>query len=145
MKLKGIVVKGLSSASGKKQNWNGFGSIYHQVNNIRKINPKIGQELLKCKMATINVEFKNIFLPTKWEYIFNKIYWLPTSDTWSEKLSFTKITVIYQQTNFIGWLYKADKSPHKNNLFQAEIISENIKNLKYNDEVILQIDNKYFI
>ena len=37
--LIGIIERGESSASGQKMNWNGYGSIYHQVNFFKENYP----------------------------------------------------------------------------------------------------------
>lgn len=144
IKLTGIITEGVSSASGKKMNWEGNGSIYHQVNFLKENNPSFFDEIINCQMATINIEFKDKIILSNWEYTFDKVYWLPHSNTWYEKLSFTPITFLYQQKQVQAWLYKAYKSPHKNNNFLIEVIAPYIENLTMHDTCEIEIHEKYF-
>jgi len=142
--LSGIVTKGESAASGKKINWNGYGSIYHQVNFLKNHNPSFFKQIVNCKMATINIVLKDKLILSSWQYTFDKVYWLPNSDTWYEKLSFTPIIFIYKQKEVQAWLYKAYKSPHKDNDYLVEIIAPYIDNLGINDICKIEINEKYF-
>jgi len=141
--LIGIIERGESSASGQKMNWNGYGSIYHQVNFFKEHYPSFFKKIIDCQMATINIKLKNKFILNHWEYTFDKVYWLPNSNTWYEKLSFTPITFSYKNNQVQAWLYKAYKSPHKNNDFLIEVVAPYIKNLKINDICEIKINEKY--
>ena len=142
--IQGKVTKGESSASGKKMNWDGYGSIYHQINFLTQDFPDFIKEFDGYKMATINLLLEKEFYATNWQYTFDKVYWLPNSTSWSEKLSFTKIILKHQKTITEAWLYKAYSSPHKNNKYLVEIIAPEIQNLKDKDTCIIEIDEKYF-
>ncbi len=144
MKLLGIITKGESSASGKKMNWDGHGSIYHQVNFLKRNNISFFNQIKTCETATINIELKDKLILSNWEYTFDKVYWLPNSNTWYEKLSFTPILFLYKQKKVQAWLYKAYKSPHKDNDYLVEIIAPYIDNLAINDICEVEIDKKYF-
>ena len=143
-KLNGIIIPGELSASGQKTNWEGHVSIYYQKKFLKKNYYNFYQELEKCEMATINIEFKNKFIPISWEYVFDKVYWLPHSNTWYEKLSFNPITLIHRNSITKAWLYMASKSPHKNNNYLIEVIAPKIQDLQYNDTCTVEIDEKYY-
>ncbi len=125
-------------------NWDGHGSIYHQVNFLKNNNIYFYKKVVHCEMATINVELKDKIIFSNWKYTFDKVYWLPNSNTWYEKISFTPIVLIYKQKKVQAWLYKAYKSPHKNNDYLIEIIAPCIENLTINDTCKINIDEKYF-
>ncbi len=140
----GIISKGESVASGKKMNWQGYGSIYHQIEFFKKNNPTFANQFVNCKMATINIKLKNKLILTTWKYTFDKVYWLPNSNTWYEKLSFTPIVFLHKQKQVNAWLYKAHKSPHKNNDFLAEVIAPYIENLATDDICEIKINETFF-
>lgn len=142
--LSGVITKGESAASGQKMNWNGYGSIYHQLNFFKNNCPIFFEKIVDCQMATINVKLENKLILKSWEYTFDKVYWLPNSNTWYEKLSFTPITFLYQRKQVQAWLYKAYKSPHKNNNFLIEVIAPYIENLTMHDTCEIEIHEKYF-
>jgi hypothetical protein len=142
--ISGVISNGESAASGQKMNWKGYGSIHHQVEFLKKTNPSFANQLINCKMATINIKLKNKLILKTWEYTFDKVYWLPNSNTWHEKLSFTPIILLYRQKQVHAWLYKAYKSPHKDNDFLAEVIAPYIENLATNDICEVKINETYF-
>jgi len=144
IKIFGIITKGESAASGKKMNWNGYGSIYHQVNFFKENNSSFFKKITNCHMATINISLKNKLVLSTWEYTFDKVYWLPNSNTWYEKLSFTPITFLYNKKEIKSWLYKAYKSPHQNNNFLVEVIAPYIEDLTIYDICEIKINEKYF-
>lgn len=140
----GTIVQGESSASGQKMNWNGKGSIFHQMNYFKNYYPSFFEKIIDCQMATININLNKKLNIKSWEYTFDQVYWLPNSNTWYEKLSFTPIIFIYNYQQVNAWLYKAYKSPHKNNDFLVEVISPYIEDLKTKQICELKINEKYF-
>lgn len=142
--ISGVISNGESAASGQKNNWEGYGSIYHQIEFLKKTNSSFANQLINCKMATINIKLKNKLILKTWEYTFDKVYWLPNSNTWHEKLSFTPIVLLYRQKQVHAWLYKAYKSPHKDNDFLVEVIAPYIENLVINDICEIKINETYF-
>ena len=143
LNIQGIIVKGESSASGKNMNWNGFGSIYHQVNFLKNNHLQFAKKLIDCKMATINIKLNNSFTPKYWEYTFDKVFWLPDSNAWSEKLSFTSIQFIFKNKQIDAWLYKAYKSPHCNDNYLIEVLAPLIENLNTHEVCEIAINKKY--
>lgn len=143
MIFNGTVIKGESSASGQKMNWNGHGSIYHQVNFFKKNYPLFAKKLINCKMATINIKLENPFIPIHWEYTFDKVFWLPNSNTWYERLSFLPIKFICKNEQVDAWLYKAHKSPHCNNDYLLEVIAPYIKDLNTDEICKIEVSEKY--
>lgn len=143
IEFKGTIIEGEKSASGFSKNWNGKGPIYHQVEFIKSIAPSFYNEIKKCKFATINILLEKDIVIKKWEYIFDKVFWLPTSDTWYEKISFTPVLFHFQDQNIKAWLYKPYKSPHKNRKNFFEIISPEVNNIKYNEACKIKINKSY--
>ncbi len=143
IKFYGTIEKGESSASGQGMSWNGFGSIHHQVEFLKEEYSFFSDKFINCQMATINVKLKNKIIINKWEYTFDKVFWLPSSDTWYEKLSFTQIVFTYKNNQVKAWLYKAYKSPHKNDNYLLEVIAPYIKDLKTNENCEIEINEKY--
>lgn len=141
--IEGIITKGESSASGKNMNWNGFGSIYHQVNFLKKRHPLFAIKLGNCAMATINVKLENTLEFQNWEYTFDKVFWLPNSDAWYEKISFIPIKFIFKNEQIDAWIYKAYKSPHKDNKKLLEIIAPYINYLNNDEICTIKIAEKY--
>ena len=141
--IKGKIIKGESAASGRKMNWNGNGSIYHQFNYLKKEYPAFTEKFNNFEMATINVELEKPLTISYWEYTFDKVFWLPNSNTWYEKLSFIPIKFIFNDEYVDALLYKAYKSPHKNNNFLLEVIAPYIKDLAYTQICSFQIKRKY--
>ena len=92
----------------------------------------------------INIKLNKKLNIKSWEYTFDQVYWLPNSNTWYEKLSFTPIIFIYKYQQVNAWLYKAYKSPHKNNDFLVEVISPYIEDLRTKQICELKINEKYF-
>ena len=143
IEFNGVIVEGEKSASGFSKNWNGYGSIYHQIEFIKNISPSFYDEVKKCKLATINILFEDDILINKWAYTFDKVFWLPHSDTWYEKISFTPIIFHFQNQDTKAWVYKPHKSPHKNRKKFFEIIAPEINNIKYNEKCKIKIDKSY--
>lgn len=144
IEFSGIITEGEKSASGKSKNWNGYGSIYHQINFIKKeSSPSFFEKISNCKMATINIILTPDLSIKKYKYIFEKVFWLPNSDTWYEKISFIPILLIHNNNTIQAWIYKPDKSPHKNRKNFIEVIAPEIKELKYNDICKIKIGSTY--
>ncbi|HIP11125.1 MAG TPA: hypothetical protein EYG73_00265 [Arcobacter sp.] len=141
--IEGKIIEGESAASGIKMNWNGYGSIYHQFNYLKKKHPSFTEKFNNFEMATINVKLEKSLSICYWKYTFEKVFWLPHSDSWYEKLSFLPIKFIFNGEYIDALLYKAYKSPHKNNNFLLEIIAPHIKNLAYNQICNIQIKREY--
>lgn len=141
--IDGRITKGESAASGKNMSWNGYGSIYHQMRCLNNEYPSFVKKFHNFEMATINVELKKVLSINCWEYTFDKVFWLPNSNTWYEKLSFLPIQFIFNAELIDAWLYKAYKSPHMNNANLLEVIAPHIKNITYNQACQLQIQRKY--
>lgn len=143
IEFNGTIIEGEKSASGFSKNWNGKGSIYHQVEFIKGISLSFYNKISRCKLATINVLFEEDVTIKKWEYVFDKVFWLPSSNTWYERISFTPIVFHFQNKNIKAWLYKPDKSPHKNRKNFFEIIAPEIDDIKYNELCKIKIDQQY--
>lgn len=143
IEFNGTIIEGEKAASGFSKNWDGKGSIYHQVRFIKKISPSFYSEIKKCKLATINVFFEEDIVIKKWEYVFDKVFWIPTSSTWYEKITFTPIVFYFKNQNINAWLYKPYKSPHKNRNNFFEIIAPEVRGIKYNELCKIKINKSY--
>lgn len=141
--INGIVTKGEASASGQKTNWNGYGSIYHQVNFLKKNFPSFEQKISNCEMATLNITLEKGINITRWKYTFDEVYWLPDSNDWFEKISFLPITLVFKNNRFDSWIYKAYKSPHIDNRLLVEVIASFIHNINYGDSCKIEVKRKY--
>jgi len=141
--INGVVTKGESSASGEKKHWNGYGSIYHQVNFFKENYPLFAQKLSNCEMGTINLTLEKGVNIVKWEYTFDKVYWLPESNDWFEKVSFLPIILKFKGNYFDSWIYKAYKSPHVDNKLLVEVIAPFIHNITDGDQCEIKVKRKF--
>jgi hypothetical protein len=140
--LNATVTKGEGSASGQTKNWNGYGSIYHQINFLKQDYSEFSKNFVTCKMATINLVLDKPLLIHSWEYTFDKVTWIPGIN-WFEKISFSPIIFVFNNKQIGAWLYKAYKSPHKNNNCLFEVIAPYIDNLNCGDVCEIKIEKKY--
>ena len=141
--LSGKIIKGERAASGKGQNWNGFGSIHLQMEFLKENQFLLPEDFLECHAATINIELDKDLILKNWEYFFDKIYWLPNSNVWYEGLFLMPIVFLHNRLLYKSWVYKASKSPHKLNNKVIEVIAPFIENLDYNQKCEIEIDEKY--
>jgi hypothetical protein len=145
MIINATIINGEGSASGYKKNWLGHGTIYHQINQIQKIDLSFSNQLRACKMGTINICTDNAISILRWERTFIKLAWLPNSPDWGETIYFSSVLIrLNNSTNDIrGWLYGAEKSPHNKNPHILEIVAPEIIGLKSGDNCQVQIDCSY--
>ena len=125
----GKVVCGISSASGEGKKWEGCGSIECQMKWIKRHYPSIAVLFENIKMATINLELDRDVDIHNWDYYFDKVDWLPHSNTWFEIIAFKKCEISIASQTHLAWIYKAFRSPHRNQKNFLEIIAHQIDSI----------------
>lgn len=141
--INGKIIQGLAAASGTKKDWDGHGSIYLQVEFLRHDHAVFASQLDSCVKATININLSEDLFFDHWEHAFDNVFWLPNCITWSERIAFSPIIFEYDGQKTEAWLYKAYRSPHRDNLKLLEVIAPPIERLLSDAACAIYIDECY--
>lgn len=94
-------------------------------------------------MATINVAMLTPIPFEFWEHTFEEVFWLPGCTDWSEKISFTPIVFHHGAQKECAWIYKAYRSPHRNDPYLLEVIAPPVEGLCCGNSCTIEISRRY--
>ena len=135
--IKGIVVKGHQVASRPSAEYP-YGTIEKQ----KPFFKALGLDLDRFYNGTLNISISpNTFEMTSPEFTLKDVEW--TNLNPPETFSFSSCTLIFEGIRYDSWIYyphSETKIRHFNNPSVIEILTQHITDIKYDDEVELELN-----
>jgi len=135
--IKGIVVKGHQVAS-RPSDVYPYGTIEKQ----KPFFKALGLDLGGFYNGTLNISLSpNTFEMTSPEFKFEDVKWTDLNPP--ETFSFSRCTLIFKSGRYAGWVYyphSETKIRHFNNPAVIEILAQHIPDIRYGDEVELELN-----
>lgn len=138
--LKGRLQKGYRVASGPSAAYPEYGSIEKQKPYFKEL----GLGLDHVFNGTLNISIEPYeFAMANPEYTFQNVKW--TELTNAEDFSFSACKVIFQGTEYNGWVYYPDpktKKEHFQSASTVEVLAPPIDGIRYGDELELVLNSR---
>lgn len=135
--VRGVLAEGYHVASGPSQDYP-YGALERQ----RPIFKERGLDLGDCFNGTLNVDIRPYaFRMLKPEFTFRNVEWTDLHPP--EHFSFSQCRVHYGGAEYDGWVYYPHPETKKRNFQEPsllEVITTLIPNIKYGDELEVQVN-----